>query len=321
MPPSRHIHSTIQHTPAKINLSLEVLGKRTDGFHELATMMTTVRLNDTLVLERTDESMSLSLIDGTLAGNSSFSDQAESHQFQDVPTNDENLVIRALKLLQEVAGINEGVHVQLVKRIPSQAGLGGGSSDAAAALVAGNRLWDLGYDTQTLAALGAKLGSDVPFFVYNLQGVGQNNFRRPGLALCHGRGEQISPLPVRYAMPCVLIKPTHGMSTPEVYQAVEEQDYFSSGDNSEALRKQLLDGAWPHLGSWVTNSLQAAALRVYPELQNIIDAFKKIPVLCHQLSGSGSAYFGICRTLREARRAAAMLRAEKLGTIYVTSTC
>ena len=312
MPTNRHNWTVTQHTPAKINLSLEVLGKRTDGYHELATLMASIRLYDTLTLKPSEET-TLTLVKGDLSSKNAFLDQ-------DIPTNDENLVIRALKRLQSHAGIDQGTDIRLVKRIPSQAGLGGGSSDAAAALVAGNRLWDLGYKTEELAAMGAELGSDIPFFVYALGKSDRKSRPKPGIALCRGRGEQIHPLPVRPSMPCVLVKPNHGMSTPEIYKAVEKQD-FTNNNPSQALRDVLLRGKWHEIGPWVTNSLQSAALRVHPNMQEIIDAFRRIPVLCHQLSGSGSAYFAICRTLREARRTASMLRAKNLGTVYLTSTC
>ena len=318
MPTSRHNWTVTQHTPAKINLSLEVLGKRTDGYHELATMMASIRLYDTLTLERSEEATTLTVLNGDLAPKNLTH---KSRPFQDIPVNDENLVMRALKLLLSRAGIDQGANVRLVKRIPSQAGLGGGSSDAAAALVAGNRLFKLGYKTEELAILGAELGSDIPFFVHVLGGSDLSSGSKPGIALCQGRGEQIHPLSVRASMPCVVIKPNHGMSTPEVYKAVEKQDFTEDGNHSKALRDLLVSNKWREIGPWITNSLQAAALRVYPNMRKIIDALMRIPVLCHQLSGSGSAYFAICRTLREARRTASILRANNLGTVYVTSTC
>lgn len=318
MPTSCHNRTVTQHTPAKINLSLEVLGKRTDGYHELATMMASIRLYDTLTLERSEKATTLTVLNGDL---SSRGLTKESVPFQDIPVNDENLVIRALKLLLTHAGINQGTNVRLVKRIPSQAGLGGGSSDAAAALIAGNRLFMLGYKTEELATLGAQLGSDIPFFVHTLGGIDSSCGSKPGLALCQGRGEQIHPLSVRPSMPCVVIKPNYGMSTPEVYRAVKKQDFSDNGSNSNALRDLLVNNNWRRIGPWMTNSLQSAALRVYPDIQKTIDTLKRIPVLCHQLSGSGSAYFAICRTIKEARRTASILRAKNLGTVYVTNTC
>ncbi|PZC48765.1 MAG: 4-diphosphocytidyl-2-C-methyl-D-erythritol kinase [Chloroflexi bacterium] len=161
--------------PAKINLTLEVLRKRPDGFHEVALLLQTISLFDTLTLEEASE-ISLECTDASLA------------------TSD-NLVVRAAHLLQETTGSQKGVRMYLKKEIPIAAGLGGGSSDAAGALQGLNQLWELGLSHSELEALGATLGSDVPFFLNG------------GTSLCLGRGEQVEPLPAANLPWIVLLCP------------------------------------------------------------------------------------------------------------------
>ncbi|MGH7345206.1 MAG: 4-(cytidine 5'-diphospho)-2-C-methyl-D-erythritol kinase [Candidatus Rokuibacteriota bacterium] len=148
---------------AKVNLALEVLGRRDDGYHEIATVMQTVDLSDRLVLEEAD----------VLELRTTASD---------VPTDGTNLALKAASTLRDMAGVSRGVRITLDKRIPVAAGLGGGSTDAAAVLVGLNRLWGLRWPTARLAEAAVQLGMDVPFFL------------RGGVALGTGRGEQLEPL-------------------------------------------------------------------------------------------------------------------------------
>ena len=160
---------------AKLNLTLEVLGKRPDGYHNLVSVMQTIDLHDEIELEESDE-ISLDC---------------------DVPelSNDDNLAVKAAKALQTVAGVSDGVHITLRKRIPAAGGLGGGSADAAAVLSGLNRLWGAGLDARELSSLGLAIGSDVP---YLLQG---------GTALVQGRGEDVTPLPKADLKWFVLLSP------------------------------------------------------------------------------------------------------------------
>src|SRR5215831_14410834 len=174
---------------AKVNLSLEVLGKRPDGFHEIASVMHAVDLADRLTLEA--------------APTVSFhADDPE------LPTDEGNLVVRAAALLREAAGVEAGAKIELRKRIPVAAGLGGGSSDAAAALWGLSRLWGLGWSRARLAELAVRLGMDVPFFL------------GPGPALATGRGERLEPLGRMGGYALVLVNPGVSVSTREVYARV-----------------------------------------------------------------------------------------------------
>lgn len=292
------------HAPAKLNLCLELLGKRPDGFHQLRTVMATLGLGDTLRVETNDSTDAISLaIDPT------------SPTGDGVPTDASNLVVQALQRLREAAGVTSGACVSLVKRVPHAAGLGGGSSDAAAALIAGARTWSLGWSVERLSQLGAQLGSDIPFFV--------NAIAKPGhtVALATGRGEEITPgSPCARRRPVVLLKPERGLSTAKVYQACDPGDYGDpEGDRCGSLLAALTSGIPTKLGGQLTNALQAAAFRVTPWLEEVQRAFDRCGFVAHQLSGSGSAYFGVTRTMSEARRLAARLRAFRLGRVYTTT--
>ncbi|MGB8353448.1 MAG: 4-(cytidine 5'-diphospho)-2-C-methyl-D-erythritol kinase [Chthoniobacteraceae bacterium] len=175
--------------PAKINLSLKVVAKRPDGFHEIETLMAPISLADTLDIERTDApGTAFTCSDATL------------------PVDDNNLVVRAAKLFFERTKISSGVRIHLEKRVPHGAGLGGGSSDAATTLIGLNALFDTKLDTPTLSAMAAELGSDIPFFVYY------------SAAMCRGRGELVEPIPLHENLPLLLIKPAFGVPTPWAYK-------------------------------------------------------------------------------------------------------
>lgn len=184
---------TLYRPHAKINLGLEILGLRPDGYHEVRTVLQTVALSDTLEIHPAPSEVTLECSDPSL------------------PTGEGNLVVKAARLLQAEAGKTPGARLVLTKRIPSQAGLGGGSSDAAAALMALAKLWKLSLEPARLFSLAAKLGSDVPFFLTG------------GTALGVGRGEEIYPLPDAPPADLVLAWGTHGMPTPEAYRIVDEK--------------------------------------------------------------------------------------------------
>ena len=186
---------------AKVNLVLEIRGKRADGYHELATVMQAVDLSDRLVL---DEAPGLGLAVNT----------------DGVPCDATNLALRAATTLREAAKIDRGVHITLDKRIPVAAGLGGGSSDAAAVLLGLNRLWGLRWPAARLAEVATALGMDVPFFL------------RSGAALGTGRGEVLEPV-VAGALALVLVNPAFGSSTAEAYGRVTPAMYT---DGSRARR-------------------------------------------------------------------------------------
>jgi 4-diphosphocytidyl-2-C-methyl-D-erythritol kinase len=301
-----HLKRTAR-APAKLNLYLEIFGRRSDGFHELEMLMVPVTLDDGLTFTATDP-----LADGApgeiqLAVRSSLPVRPPPLQ-DEIPLGAANLVVQALSMLRERSGCRFGARVELVKRIPAAAGLGGGSSDAAAALRLANCAWQLHWPKDGLAELAAEIGSDVPFFLSG------------GPALCRGRGERVDRL---YGLPplyFVIVKPPAGLRTKDVYRAHDALELQTSSARSGALDRltaALASGRWPTSG-WMHNRLQAAAAALSPWVGRLQGVFDRLGCLAHQLSGSGSAYFGVCRHARHARRLANMLRTQQLGLVYAT---
>ena len=207
---NRYADDVVAWAPAKVNLHLEVLGKRPDGYHEIATLMVAIRLFDTLVFR--DEPTGDIRLQCTRHG---------------LSTGPDNLVVRAAHLLQQHAGCQRGAAIRLVKRIPLAAGLAGGSTDAAATLAGLNELWKLGLGREELANLAARLGSDIPFF---LDGPA---------AWCSGRGERVKATPLGATLDFVLLCPPFGLSTADVYRRVMVQERPESG---EEIRRALATG-------------------------------------------------------------------------------
>jgi 4-diphosphocytidyl-2-C-methyl-D-erythritol kinase len=271
--------------PAKVNLFLEVLGKRPDGFHQVATLMLAIRRFDTLWFKE-DPSGQLHLECNRL----------------DLSTGPDNLVLRAARLLQERTGCTRGCRVWLVKRIPVAAGLGGGSADAAATLVGLNQLWRLGLADRELEKLGAELGSDVPFF-----------FHTPA-AWCTGRGEIVTPVPAPRALDLVLLCPSFGCSTAEVYRRVEVPAAPLEGSAALAA---LAAGDVQALGGLLHNRLQPAAEKVAPQLVALQGRLRRLNPAGAILSGSGSTLLALCRNPIEVQRLATELRRDAAGAYQV----
>jgi 4-diphosphocytidyl-2-C-methyl-D-erythritol kinase len=290
--------------PAKLNLCLEVLGKKGDGFHQLRTLMATIGLRDTIEVTATGPKDPIRL---EVLGHPRYT--------AGVPTDGRNLVVRALELLREESGVENGADVRLVKRIPNQAGLGGGSSDAAAALLAASRVWELDWSRERKIEVGSRLGSDVPFFV---GAIGDRSWRA---AVASGRGEQIHPTSFSAGLPVVVVKPEEGLATAAVYQECQPADYaLADGpDRTAGAAAALAAGDLRRMAAWMTNSLQHAALRLAPWLEGVRRAFDRCGCATHQLSGSGSAYFGLFPTMGQARRAAERLRTLRVGQALATT--
>lgn len=234
-----------------------------------------------------------------------------------IPAGSANLVVRALELLRQRAGCNLGARVQLTKRIPVAAGMGGGSSDAAAALQLGNLGWRLGFSQNKLTTIAAELGSDVPFFLSS------------GAAICRGRGEQVERTPSILPLNVVIVKPSQGLATADVYRAwddraisMKDTPKLSSGPRRlNELIESLRRGDLNTVGRAMTNQLQAAAASLSPAIERVQSAFARLDFFGHQLTGSGTAYFGICRHAQHARRLASILRKLQLGLVYTVRTC
>jgi len=276
--------------PAKLNLYLEVLGRRPDGFHEIESLMATVDLFDELSFrEHEDGAIALECDDPSL------------------PVDGRNLVVRAAELLKTESGCRSGARITLKKAIPAQAGLAGGSSDAAATLAALDRLWGLNSPPGRLAELAGRIGSDVAFFLYGPS------------AVCRGRGERVERVSLPTPLHFVLAAPHVGLSTADVYRRLSPpRQPRSIGPVLDALAH----GGPAELGRSLFNRLQPVAESIRPELATVRDALADLdPPLCGSLmSGSGSAYFGLARDLDAAERAADALKTLGLGLVRVV-TC
>jgi 4-diphosphocytidyl-2-C-methyl-D-erythritol kinase len=255
-------------TAAKVNLTLEVLGKRTDGYHEIATVMQAVDLADRLTLDDADgfELCSTSVV---------------------VPTDARNLALRAAMALQHAAGVSRGVRITLDKRIPVAAGLGGGSSDAAAVLLGLNRVWGLRWPLARLDEVAATLGSDVPFFL------------RGGAAMATGRGDKVEPLTGR-SLALVLVNPRFPASTAEMYGRVTPAMY-TDGAATRALADSLRRGP-ARIAASLYNGMEAAAAGVFPQIAQMRAALLAAGALGALMSGSGPTVFGVARSWEQARQ-------------------
>ncbi len=249
------------HAYAKINLDLKILGVRPDGYHEVRTVLQSIDVHDTLTFTARPGPFVIAC------------------DWPGVPTNERNLVWRAAALLWSLQHDADtplsGVDVHLDKRIPAQAGLGGGSSNAAATLVALTRLWQLSLDLASLARIGSRLGADVPFFLSG------------GTALGSGRGDDISPLVEPPVTPLVVVTPSFGVSTPEAYE------WFDRDGKPRRPAKGGVIATWPAWANGLRNELEPPVVARFPHVRRIKEALTSLGAVHAAMSGSGSAVFGV----------------------------
>lgn len=266
-------------SPCKVNLLLNILGKRPDGFHELETLMHPVGIHDQLSFRRAASGIGLTCSDPEL------------------PRDSGNLAHRAAAMFLQSAGIREGVRIHLEKLVPSAAGLGGGSANAAVTLTGLNELFGFPLATDRLQLIAAKLGSDVPFFLQGNPAIGT------------GRGENIEPLspfPLLNGKALLLARPPFGISTPWAYQNLSSFPEALKGKPGRAadLARALScpSGEWPRQGFY--NSLEAPVLKKFPLLALFQEFFRGQGALAALMSGSGSTTFAITESLPAADRLA-----------------
>ncbi len=287
--------------PAKLNLFLRVVARRRDGYHEIESVMAAINIYDTLTFEETSsEDIELAVVDGSPRS-------AVPGLRSEAPAGPTNLVVRAAMLLKEHAGCRRGAKISLIKRIPSSAGLGGGSSDCAAALGALNRLWHLELPQSELLQLAGRLGSDVPFFL-----------GKTPLALCTGRGETIQPFRVSTALHFVVAKPATGLSTPAVYRACQPD---ATNQNATLFLQAIRSGRICRMAQRLHNGLQGPAETLSSDVRRLRSLFEQESVVGHQMSGSGSSYFGVCRSHRHAMGIASRLRSAGVPWVKVARSC
>ena len=260
----------LEKAPAKINLSLDVLHKRSDGFHEVEMVMTTVDLADRIELTPQPSEISV---------------ESESRF---VPNDERNLAYRAAKLMKDRFGVKQGVKIFIEKNIPVAAGLAGGSSDAAAVLRGVNRMWELGLGMDELARLGAEIGSDVSFCVYG------------GTALATGRGEKVQSIPAPPPCWVVLSKPTIGVSTQSIYQNLDLDG--AEHPNTAAMVDALKKGDYEGICANVGNTLEGVTLGLHEEVGQIKDQMKQAGADAVLMSGSGPTVFSLVEQDARAQR-------------------
>lgn len=287
---------------AKINWTLDILGRRADGYHQMDMLMQSVRLADTLWLEESDR---LTLED---AGQGFRTETGDGEACAaPVPFDENNLVVKAARALQKAAGIQKGARMRLRKEIPSGAGMGGGSADAAAALIGLNRLWNLPFSTDELERIGLTVGADVPFLV------------RGGLCRAEGIGEKLTSLTPAPQGWLVLWQPCDGLSTGEIFSAFDHTPPEKLA-RPQTLRAQqaLLTGDWAALAASMKNVLEEVSVEKRPELNRALRRLEALGALRAMMTGSGSVVYGLFDSEAAARAALVRLANEK-G--FRTATC
>lgn len=274
---------------AKINLTLDILGKRPDGYHEVSMVMQSVSLHDTLQLERIPEGIELSI---------------------DVPwleADETNLAYRAAAKILAYGRVSGGVRIQLQKRIPMAAGLAGGSADAAAVLRGVNELYRLNLSLDELCSLAAQLGSDIPFCLCG------------GTMLATGRGEVLKRLPPVPAFWVVLAKPPISVSTAWAYQHYDAEGAERHPDN-EAMCRAIAAGSREELAPLLCNVLESVTIKQYPVIAAYKEKMLQQGAMVSMMSGSGPTVFGLLGTRAAAERLAAVLREQTDADVFVCHT-
>jgi 4-diphosphocytidyl-2-C-methyl-D-erythritol kinase len=261
---------TVQ-APAKVNLTLRVLGRRPDGYHDLESVVAAVTLFDVLEFSASD-------------------DLHLACEGIPVSAGEDNLVLRAARLLRTESGTRAGARVRLEKRIPPGRGFGGGSADAAATLVALDALWGLNLAREDLARLGARVGSDVPFF-----------FGSP-VAILRGRGERLEAVQARSPWWLALAWPDYCLATVDVYAALDRLAESVNGRPEATAILEALEGPASGASALLVNDLEGAARRVRLDGMDLRAVFRESGAAAVGMTGSGSAYFALADTEGQARR-------------------
>lgn len=272
----------------KINLGLDVLGRRSDGYHEVKMIMQSVKLFDNLIMTKTNNPGI------TIKTNLGF-----------LPTNENNLVYKAISVLREEFNIKEGVNVELNKYIPVAAGMAGGSADCAAALYGMNLLFELGLSKQDLMDRGVKLGADVPYCILR------------GTALSEGIGEVLSKLPAMPKCYILIAKPPINVSTKLVYEKLDAQ-LINSHPNIDGIITGLEEGNIHEIADNMGNILEVVTVKEYPIIDDIKKAMIELGAINSLMSGSGPTVFGLFEDISIAKKAAKVIRNRKLvKQVYV----
>jgi 4-diphosphocytidyl-2-C-methyl-D-erythritol kinase len=275
---------------AKINLGLDVVRKREDGYHDVRMIMQTIHLFDSLEIKKTRERGI------QLQTNLSF-----------LPVNENNLVYKAGKLLMDEFAISEGVFVHLEKRIPVAAGMAGGSTDAAAMLYGMNEIFDLGLSRKELMKRAAEIGADVPYCLMR------------GTALAEGIGEKLTPLPPMVKCPVLIAKPAGSVSTKFVYQNLKLDEHTVHPD-IDALLADVRTKNFERICADMGNVLESVTIPHYPVIAQVKERLMQLGAAAAMMSGSGPTVFALFEDVKTARRAQEDLRQSGLvKQVFVTT--
>ena len=275
---------------AKINLGLDVVRRREDGYHEVRMVMQTIHLFDRLEISRNDSGQI------TMETNLSF-----------LPTNENNLVYKAAKLLQDEFAIKDGVHVWLHKYIPVAAGMAGGSTDAAAVLYGMNRIFELGLTKEQLMERGVKIGADVPYCIMR------------GTALAEGIGEKLTKLPPMVKCPVLIAKPQISVSTKFVYENLKLNENTTHPD-IDRLVADISEGDLTKIAADMGNVLETVTIPEYPVIAEIKENMMQNGAVNAMMSGSGPTVFGLFADESTAVKAyEAMKKSNLAKQVYLTS--
>lgn len=294
MTASKSFPCFVGHAPAKLNLFFEIHSKRSDGYHDVCSLCCPISIYDTLTVEPQD-SPEITLI---------CEQDNTKKTTDDIPTGTENLIVKAMELVRKRYGVKNGCRIRLVKRIPSQAGMGGGSSDAATAIRLAGDVWNLRLSPGEMLALGAELGSDVPLFFVN------------GMSIGLGRGELVAPIDSAPRLDFVIVKPPEGISTAEAFRACR-MPRTEERRSPERLVRGLQNGNHNEIAAGMFNRLEATARQLCPTIARLSELFEELDCPAHQMTGSGTAYFALCHNEKQAQQLASRLRQADIGEVFV----
>jgi 4-diphosphocytidyl-2-C-methyl-D-erythritol kinase len=266
-------------SPAKVNYTLDILSRREDGYHNLCSIVQVISLFDRITLYRRD-------------GTGISLECSDPH----IPVDSSNLAVRAAQAVQQAIGLKEGVHINLQKRIPAQAGLGGGSSNAATVIRGMNRLFQLNMDANQMAKIAARIGSDCALFIAG------------GTVVMRGRGDIVHPLSDGPTLWFVVVKPDVDISTARAYAALDAIPGRVSARSTRSVQEMLTRGDIVRLTARFTNDFEQAVFQEHLSIALLHDDFLMARARNARLCGSGSAVFGVCYSKAEAEEVARIMR-------------
>lgn len=276
---------------AKINLTLDILDKRPDGYHNLRSVMQSISLADILLIRRTDGNE----IEVT-------SDSA------DIPSGRDNTVYKAAELFRSAVGVKDGIFIAIEKHIPHQAGMGGGSSDTAGALLGLNLIFGSPLSKDDLIMIAAKIGSDVPYFIIG------------GTAMVSGKGEIVERLPDVPRLDLAVVKPEIGVPTAWAYQRLAEMDRLKSSEATEVIVEAIYNRDRKSVIESLSNDFDDIVAAEFPVIAEIRERLTTLGAEKSMLSGSGAAVFGIFEEKEDAKEACKAMEADYPFTAAVTTT-